>query len=123
LKTHRRVEAAQADTKADQALLNQLKLATELDIRQQHQLREEARQRVQATKEGLSAAQEGYHLALHRYDLGLANQTELADAQNTLVSARENGVQAEKDLAIAEIKLRRALGLDLAQLGLDHARD
>lgn len=116
LKANHRVEAAKADTRADQAVLDQLKLAAELELREQYQTREEARLRVDASKEGRNAASEAYHLALHRYTLGLGTQTELADVQNTLLQARESTVQAEKDLAIAEIRLRRALGMDLARL-------
>lgn len=111
-----RAEAAREESSADRATLDQLKLAAELDIRQQYQAREEARNRVQAGQEGLKASREGYRLAVRRYELGLATQTELADAQNLLVQARESVVQSEKDLAIGEIKLRRALALDLNSL-------
>lgn len=115
-RSHNRAKSAEADLAADRLLLDQAKLTAELDIRQQAQTREEARSRIASAQAGLSAAQEAYRIALQRYELGLATQYELTDVQNTLTQAETNVVQAHYDLAIAEIRLTRALNYDLASI-------
>jgi outer membrane protein len=107
-------ESAHHDSLADQAVLAQLQLTADLEIRQQVQARDEAQGRMKAAHDGLVAAQEAYRIALHRFQLGLATPFELTDVQTTLTQARNNAVQATSDFAIAEIRLARALGIDLA---------
>ncbi|HEY9765780.1 MAG TPA: TolC family protein [Chroococcales cyanobacterium] len=114
-KSSSRLRSAQADTAAESEILEQLKQAAELDIHQEVQSSQEANSRFQAAQEGSLAATEAYRIALRRYALGLSTQLELIDVQNTLTLARDNAVQAQSDMAIAEIKLCRALGFDLAE--------
>ncbi len=114
-KSSSRLRSAQADTAAESELLEQLKQSAELDIRQEVQSSQEANSRFQAAQEGSLAANEAYRIAVRRYALGLSTQLELIDVQNTLTLARDNAVQAQSDMAIAEIKLCRALGFDLAE--------
>jgi outer membrane protein TolC len=87
-----------------------------LEIRQQFQSRQEAKQRVASAREGLSAAQEAYRLALKRYEAGVATPYEVTDVQNTHIQSQNNYVQAINDLNAAEVRLARALGYDLAPL-------
>ena len=61
-----------------------------------------------------SAAQEAYRLAVQRFKVGLATTFEVTDVQNTLIQASNNYVQATNDLRVAELRLARALGVDLA---------
>lgn len=109
-----RAKAAEADMEADRLLLEQAKLTAELDIRQQAQTRDEARSRLASAQAGQTAAEEAYRIAVRRYELGLATQYELTDVQNTRLQAQTNAIQANYDLAIAEIRLTRALHHDLA---------
>lgn len=109
-----RAKAAEADLEADRLLLEQARLNAELDIRQQVQTRDEARSRLASAQAGQTAAEEAYRIALRRYELGLATQIELTDVQNTRIQAQTNAIQANYDLAIAEIRLTRALHHDLS---------
>lgn len=111
-----RAKSAEAELEADKLLLDQAKLNAELDIRQQLQTRDEARSRLASAQAGQTAAEEAYRIAVKRYELGLATQYELTDVQNTRIQAQTNAVQANYDLAIAEIRLTRALHHDLSTL-------
>jgi outer membrane protein TolC len=113
-KTRNRMEVAQNNAEVAKVQVEQTRQQIALDIRQQYQTREEARVRISTAREGLSAAQEAYRLALKRFQVGLATTFEVADVQNTLVQSGNNYVQAVNDLRVAEIRLARALGYDLA---------
>ena len=76
----------------------------------------EAKQRVETAREGLQSAQEAYRLAVKRYQVGIGTTFEVTDVQSTLVQSGNNYVQATNDLRVAEVRLARALGYDLAQL-------
>jgi outer membrane protein TolC len=113
-KTRNRMELAQNNAEVAKVQVEQTRQQIALDIRQQYQTREEARTRIATAREGLSAAQEAYRLALKRFQVGLATTFEVSDVQNTLVQSGNNYVQAVNDLRVAEIRLARALGYDLA---------
>lgn len=113
-KVRNQMESALATARQDEVQLQQTRQRAALDIRTQYQAREEARQRVQIQREGLASAQEAYRLALRRYSVGVATIFEVSDVQTTLVQSGNNYVQAVNDLRVAEVKLARALGLDLA---------
>lgn len=106
--------SAEADVRADEETLEQLKQAAELDVRTQYQSSEEARARISSARAGRSAAAEAYRIAVDRYRLGLATNFELIDVQNTYLQAEYNLVQATNDFSIDEIRLTRALGYDLS---------
>lgn len=106
--------AAEADVRADEETLAQLKQSAELDVRTQYQSSDEAKARISSARVGLSAAAEAYRIAVDRYRLGLATNFELIDVQNTYLQAEYNLVQATNDFSIDEIRLTRALGYDLA---------
>lgn len=109
-----RVTAFEAEAAAEQAQLNQLKQNVELEVRQALLTRDEARARLATAREGLAAAEEAYRIIVRRFELGLASPIELTDGHNTLLQARQNQVQATYDLSIAEVRLARAIGEDLA---------
>jgi outer membrane protein TolC len=113
-KVRNRMEVAKNDAEASRLQLEQTRQTIALDIRQQYQTREEARIRVATAREGLSAAQEAYRLAARRFQLGLSASYEVTDVQTTLIQSSTNYVQARNDLRVAEIRLARAMGYDLA---------
>lgn len=108
-----RMESASHRAKAAQVQLEQARQRAALDVRQQVQGRIEASQRVTSSREGLSAAQEAYRLGLKRYEVGLGTTFELTDLRLTLSNAGTNHVTALNDLRAAEVRVARALGVDL----------
>lgn len=113
-KVRAKIEQARADAEAAKVQMEQLRQNIALEINQQFETREEARARIVTAREGLASAQEAYRLAVHRFEVGMAAPSELTDVQNTLVQAGNNYVQAVNDLRMAELKLAKALGVDLA---------
>lgn len=112
-KARNRMEVARNQAEADLVQLEATKQNIALEIRQQYQTREEAQSRVAVAREGLEAAQEAYRLAVKRYEVGLATPFELTDVQTTLVQSGNNYVSAINDLRVAQIRLARAMGIDL----------
>ncbi|MEB3222171.1 MAG: TolC family protein [Candidatus Sericytochromatia bacterium] len=111
-----RMASAFEQARVTRLQLEQTRQRVALEIRQQVQARQEAQQRLTAAREGLAASQEAYRLALRRYEVGVATAFEVADVQATHAQSHQNFVQAENDLRVAEIRLARALGLDLAPM-------
>jgi outer membrane protein TolC len=112
-KVRNRMEVARAQAATTQVQLEQTRQNLALELRQQYQNREEARTRISTAREGLEAAQEAYRLGVARYQAGLATPFEVTDVQATLIQASNNYVQATNDLRVADVRLARAMGVDL----------
>ena len=110
-----RMEVAKNDAEATRLQLEQTRQNVALEIRQQFQTREEARIRVSTAREGLTAAQEAYRLAVRRFEAGLSTTFEVTDVQATLLQGSNNYIQAINDMRVAEIRLARAMGFDIAR--------
>ncbi|HEY9722021.1 MAG TPA: TolC family protein [Oscillatoriaceae cyanobacterium] len=110
---------ASSQAQADSLSLEQTRQQLALGIAQQYQTLQESTQRVTTTREGLASAQIAYDLMVKRYQVGLSTLFELIDSQATLVQSENNYIQAVNDQRVAQIRLARALGIDLAKyLGL-----
>jgi outer membrane protein TolC len=113
-KTRDKVEAAREEAAADAIALEQARQDIALEVRQQAQARQEARDRIAIAREGLAAADEAYRIGIQRYKLGFSTNAELLDARVALTSARNTFLQAQHDLRVAQIRLAKALGVDMA---------
>lgn len=113
-RTRDTMEAERHQAQADALLLQQTRQRLALEVRQQYENREDAFSRETTAQEGLAAAQEAYRLALDRFRAGVAAPYELTDVQTTLIQSENAYVQALDDYRVAEIRLARALGVDVA---------
>jgi outer membrane protein len=113
-KTREQIALAQAEGATDALTLEQTRQDLELDVRTQAQARQEARDRIAIAREGLTAADEAYRISIQRYELGFSTSTELLDARTTLAQSRNTYIQATHDLNVAQIRLAKALGVDMA---------
>lgn len=109
-----RITASENEADASRLQLQLTKQAIELELLRGVKTRDEAHSRALALKEGLKAAQEAYRLGKSRFELGLATQVELRDVQTTLVQTENNLLQAETDWREAEVRLAKAMGVDLS---------
>lgn len=105
--SHFQAEAARADAA-------RARQTAEVELRRQLATRDEAREVLEASREGLASAAEAYRLARLRYDEGVATTIEVVDGQATLLDARRSYETGVRDLRVAEIQLARSLGVDLA---------
>ena len=70
----------------------------------------EARERLASQSETVRQAEEGYQIAQLRYQEGVGTQLEVTDAMVALTTARLNQSQALRDVLVARVQLRRAVG-------------
>ncbi|MDB5098432.1 MAG: type secretion outer membrane protein TolC family [Cyanobacteria bacterium RYN_339] len=113
-KTRDKIAAAKADADSDAIALEEARQDIALEVRQQAQARQEARDRIAIAREGLAAADEAYRISIQRFKLGFSTNAELLDSRVALTSARNTYIQAQHDLRVAQIRLAKALGVDMA---------
>ncbi len=70
-------------------------------------------QRLAISKKVLASAEENFRITQLQYDNGTAPLITLLDAQFSLGNSRTNFTDATYDLLIAEVKYKRALGIEL----------
>jgi len=112
--TREKMLAQQHQAQADALLMQQTRQRLALEVRQQYENREDANSREASSREALASAQEAYRLALDRFRAGVAAPYELTDVQTTLIQSENDYIQSLDDYRVAEIRLARALGVDLA---------
>ncbi|MBO9540746.1 TolC family protein [bacterium] len=113
-KVHAQIRAGEKTEEADVANLQAMREGLRLEVEKAIADRSEAKERITAAEQGLKAAQAGYDLAQLRYSEGAGTGTEAIDAASTMSQARATYIQATYDALAAELKIAKALGLDLA---------
>jgi outer membrane protein TolC len=88
-------------------LIGQIKL----QIRQAWLDVQETAKRVQVATQAISQADENLKVSTERYQQGLANNTEVLDAEDLRIQAKNNLNNAQYDVVMAKLSLRRALGV------------
>jgi outer membrane protein TolC len=73
---------------------------------------EEARDRITIADRTTQAAERSYALVKSRFDKGLSKMGEVQDAELALMQAKNSRLQAVYDLAVAQVDLEKAVGLD-----------
>lgn len=94
-----------------EALLDQMVKNLYLEIENAKLAYEEARERLHLTDSMLKTAEESLRLIEARYKSGLGTFIEVSDAQSVYINAKNSYIQAEYDLLLSSIRLKRALGL------------
>jgi len=113
-KTEAKVKQGEMSAAADEASLTSLREGLRLEIEKAIADRDEAKERIAAAEQGLKTAQAGYDLATLRYTEGAGTGSEVIDATSALSQAQAGYVQATYDELAAELRLAKALGVDLA---------
>jgi outer membrane protein len=85
-----------------------------LDVRTAWLAVEDARRRLDVTVLLVRSAEENVTLAQGRFDVGRGTAIELTDAQQALIQARAEDVQARADVDLATARLARAIGISVA---------
>lgn len=109
-----RIAQARQQAQADVARLEEMKRAVALEVQLLDQNVREAQERIPACSRALRSSMEAYRIATDRYRLGFAVLADLLDARTMLLDARTGYISAIYDLRVAQIKLAKAKGLDLA---------
>jgi outer membrane protein len=112
--TSAKARAADARARATQAERDEAIDAIRVEVMAGRQQVEEARVAESTTLRGLIAAEESYRARHLLYQNGRATTVELLDAETDLTGARLDAIDARIDARVAEVRLARAVGINLS---------
>jgi outer membrane protein TolC len=81
-----------------------------LEITQNFLNLNQAKERTAVAKQGVKQAEENHRVTNNRFKEGLAQNSDLLDAEVALLQARTNYTQAVVDFELAEARLQKAIG-------------
>ncbi|MEQ8880890.1 MAG: TolC family protein, partial [Cyclobacteriaceae bacterium] len=90
---------------------NQLESSIEVDIQQSRINYDDARNRLEVQKENKALAQEIFEVATKKYSNGVGSNLEVIEAENSLKEADINYYNTLYEAVIAQLELKKALGL------------
>ncbi|HEY3265757.1 MAG TPA: TolC family protein [Armatimonadota bacterium] len=105
-----RVREARATLTQSEQQLELARQDAAANVESAYLLREEARQRVSATQTALTASKENYAAATESRNEGVGTILDVITAENQLVTAETNAVQAVYDYHTADARLMREIG-------------
>jgi len=90
---------------------NDLKNAIQLQVRSAWLSVQETVKRIEISQQAIVQADENLKVSTERYQQGLANHTEVLDAENLRIRTHDNFNNARYDHSLANLLLRRAIGI------------
>lgn len=111
LRIHSRVAQARQEARRQEAELEKARRVAELEIRQAWMELGEATERLQARQGIVEQAEKGLQVADARYASGVGTQLEILDAQLLLLQAQTQHASAQRDQALALVRLERSVGV------------
>ncbi len=114
----RRAELGQARSVLRQAELRRFGLRRELElsVRRAFNRFMTDRKVIEASEKQLSFAKENYNMVFKQYKYGVSDNTDLIDADTTLVSAEMGLMRAGYDFKLSALELKRATGVLLEEV-------
>lgn len=109
-KTLHQTDQASAQYEEARDVHSQMKDAIILDITQSYLNMNQARERIELARVGVQQAQESYRVTGTRFKEGLAQNSDMLDAEVALLQAKTNYTQALVDYELAQARLQRAIG-------------
>jgi len=88
----------------------QVQQLIEFEVRSAYLNMKEAEKLIKVAKEGIKNSQESFRIAQIKYNEGIATNTEVIDAQSTLIEAETNHLNALYDYNINRAALVKAMG-------------
>jgi len=109
--TRHRSHAAKQKSLSLKMQRNDLVSQVQLQIRQAWLDIQETQKRIKVAKQAISQADENLKVSTERYQQGLATNTEVLDAEDLRIQTKYNLNNAQYDAVMANLNLRRALGI------------
>jgi len=109
--TRHRSHAAKQQSLSLKMQRNDLISQIQLQIRQAWLDIQETQKRIKVAKQAISQADENLKVSTERYQQGLATNTEVLDAEDLRIQTNNNLNNAQYDAVMANLSLRRALGI------------
>ncbi len=110
LATKSKVKEALASSEKMKALEGRMESAVELQVRQAYYNLLASMDRINATATSVQEAEEGFRIVQKRYQAGMTNFVDVLGAENAVIRAKTNAIQALYDNNIAHAELRLAAG-------------
>jgi outer membrane protein len=110
LVTRSKVKEALATSSKMRSMEEQTRSAVELQIRQAYYNLTASLDRIAATSSSVQEAEEGLRIVQKRYEVGMTTFVDVLGAENSLIRARTNVLQALYDNNIAQAELKLAAG-------------
>jgi outer membrane protein TolC len=108
--TQRQSQQAKAQLAQAVDALGQMKDGVAVEVRQGWLSLAQAGQRIGASKEAVAQAEENLRVTRDRFKEGVALNTDVLDAEVSLLQAKTNLTQSLVDLELAKAKLRKVIG-------------
>jgi len=109
-KTLHQTDQAAAQYEEAKDGLAQMKDGVTLEVTQAFLILDQSKERTGVAEQGVKQAEENYRVTNHRFKEGLAQTSDLLDAEVALLQAKTNYTQALVDYELAEARLTRAIG-------------
>ncbi len=106
-----RVEQAQSQFKDANLALEKARLDNDIEVRRSSASAVEARELVDVATKVVEQAQESFRLSQNRFDVGSATQLDVLADRLALTEARSNSAEALYSHNMAEVQLRRSIGV------------
>jgi outer membrane protein len=110
LVTRSKVKEALAANNKMKSLEEQTRSAVQLQVRQAYYNLSASLDRIAATSSSVQEAEEGLRIVQKRYEVGMTTFVDVLGAENSLIRARTNVLQALYDNNIAQAELKLAVG-------------
>ncbi len=110
LVTRSKVKEALATSSRMKSLEEQTKSAVQLQVRQAYYNLTASLERISASASSVQEADEGLRIVQKRYETGMTTFVDVLGAENSLIRARTNALQALYDNNIAQAELKLAVG-------------
>ncbi len=92
--------------------LNQIKDGITLEVNQSYLNFNQSKERIKVAEAGVTQAEENYRITNDRFKSGLVLNSDLLDAEASLLQAKFNLIQSQIDLEIADARLKKAIGIN-----------
>ena len=110
LVTRSKVKEALATSSKTKSLEERTRSAIQLQVRQAYYNLSASLDRIAATSSSVQEAEEGLRIVQKRYEVGMTTFVDVLGAENSLIRARTNALQAMYDNNIAKAELKLAVG-------------
>jgi outer membrane protein TolC len=110
LVTRSKVKEALATSSRMKSLEEQTKSAVQLQVRQAYYNLTASLERISVSASSVQEADEGLRIVQKRYETGMTTFVDVLGAENSLIRARTNALQALYDNNIAQAELKLAVG-------------
>ena len=108
--TVHQTQQAQAQLAQAQDALGQLRDAIALEVTQNYLNVSESKERIRVSDQGAKQAEENYRVTNEKYKLGVALNSDVLDAEVSLLQTRWSHIQSVVDYELAQAKLQKSIG-------------